>query len=185
MAKAINSRDYNIRAIGIWTPISRFVDFRGRSVVDLGCGSGDFLRRYHIAGAYDVTGIDRQTGVSTVEINVKSSKLNVKNMGTIRTIKDDLNLMKSEWKADIGVCLSVLPYLEEPRNFTYWMAEQFGVSIIECQYKGDGPGFDFIKDSDDMKRWLLSAFGYATLIGKTYLPPRNLYRDIWMCENDL
>jgi len=184
--KTMIDRDaVNTRALAMWMPISRLVDFRNKTVMDLGYGGGDFIYKAHIAGASKVTGIDLSSGTKSVEVNVQHTKYGVKSAGTIETIKGDLNLMKTEWAADISFCFSVLPYLDDPQNFVNWMSNQFKLSVIECQYKGDGPGFGFIKDTADMKYWLKNSFDNVTLIGNSYVVSRDTYRDIWMCENDL
>ena len=180
-----SSEDINSRSIAMWACISRTIDFRNKSVIDLGHGGGDFIYRAHVAGALKITGIDLASGTKSVEVNVQHTKHGVRSVGTIATINDDLNLMKSEWKADIAFCFSVLPYLDDPQNFVNWMSKQFKLSVIECQYKGDGPGFYFIKDTGDMKYWLKNSFDSVTLIGNSYVVSKDTYRDIWMCENDL
>lgn len=181
-----HSDDINTRAIAMWSVISRFVDFRGKSVFDLGCGGGDFIWRSHVAGAYKVTGIDYYSmATKSVEVRVQHTKHGTKSVGTVETIREDLNLMKPEWKADIALCCSVLPYLDDPANFVLWMSKQFDLSVVECQYAGDGPGFDFIRNTSDMKFWLGDTFDSVTLIGSSYLVAKDIYRDIWMCKNDL
>lgn len=169
----------------MWSVISRYIDFRGKSVTDLGYGGGDFLWRSLIAGAHTVLGVDKNHSVYVDRYMTQHTKHGTKEIGKISTVYGDLNNMNSEWGADIGICCSVLPYLDEPKNFIHWMADWFKVSVIECQYKRDGPGFEFIKDADDMKYWLKDAFNSVALIGSSYAVSKAVYRDIWMCENDV
>lgn len=176
----------NTRATAMWSVINKVVDFRNKSVTDLGYGSGVFLHRAYIAGARTVLGIDNcQKDYRIDSIKVQHTKHGTKEVGRITTRFGNLNDMLLEWKADIGLCFSVLPYLDDPQNFVNWMSNQFAVSMIECQYKGDGPGFSFIKDTSDMKYWLKNSFDNVTLIGNSYVVSKDLYRDIWMCTNDL
>ena len=52
--------DTNTRAESMWRIISQRVDFRQKSVVDLGCGHGEMLWRCYLAGAEEVRGIERE-----------------------------------------------------------------------------------------------------------------------------
>jgi hypothetical protein len=84
---------------------------------------------------------------------------------------------------DIIICFSVLPYLSDPTATLHWIRNHSNQALIECQYSGDGPGFDWLKDDYDMQRWLEQA-GFETIepIGKTLVKDRDKYRTIWLCQ---
>ena len=56
----IPSQDVDIRAPEIWHIVSQNVDFRKKTVADLGCGHGEMLWRALLAGADLVYGFDTE-----------------------------------------------------------------------------------------------------------------------------
>jgi hypothetical protein len=63
------------------------------------------------------------------------------------------------------------------------MYEHADVSFIECQYKDDGPGPDWLKDDNDMLSVLrFHDWDSIKPIGYTLVKDRNKKRTIWMCE---
>jgi len=90
---------------------------------------------------------------------------------------DITDLNDEQW--DIVICFSVLPYLPAPGTTISWMKRHGKISLIEMQYKGDGPGK--MLDDEQMRCWLLLVFDKVTPIGKTLVDYRNKWRTIWMC----
>jgi SAM-dependent methyltransferase len=165
---------HNVRSPEQWEIISRHIDFKGKTVLDLGCGKGDILFRAFKAGA-QVLGIDSDGA------NVKH---NLEIHPEIKVVVDDIEFMILDRQVDIAICFSVLPYLKRPASTLEWINIHSEVALIECQYAGDGPGFAFLKGNGDMREWLLDVgqFKKVKVIGKTLVEGRNKKRYIWMCE---
>ena len=85
---------------------------------------------------------------------------------------------------DIVLCTSVLPYIVDPDRLLLNIHRDSDTAIIECQYAGDGPGLEYIKNDTDMKEWL-SKFDWFSVkkIGSTNVESRpGVKRSIWMCK---
>ena len=176
--------DKNSRAEAMWRIISQRVDFRGKRVIDLGCGTGDFLWRAYVAGAREVIGVD--TEYSKIK--------HIKNFDRpeISFAHDDIDIsvqIKENWFGqDIAFCFSVLPYLNDVPATLKWMSSNFPLCLIECQYHGDGPGLKNIGGDRGMMQLLISnGFDSAEPIGQTRIEGRlyagmPVHRTIWLCE---
>ena len=170
---------HNMRAGKMWDIISAHVDFKGKRVVDLGCGHGDLIIRIATV-AKSLMGFDE----NSLAIHDCMTKANLAKLENIAFVNHDISSVRLIKDAsDVFVCCSVLPYLPLASQFINNMARNAPLSIIECQYAGDGPGFPDIENDDDMKTWLLSA-GWSTVtpIGKTHVEGRDKWRTIWKCE---
>jgi len=179
---------HNTRAPAQWEIISQYVDFDGKTVLDLGCGYGDLLWRAWAAGAKSIVGVD-----SNFEIQKRLGEIAF-NAGISMRIPDPPFV--PEWStirnyilqrnsgADIIFCFSVLPYLKNAHDILKWIFSHSSVALIECQYQGDGPGPFYLRDDCDMRRWL-DKVGFKTVepIGKTLVEGRGAYRTIWMCSD--
>lgn len=169
---------HNVRSPEQWEIISRHVDFKGKTVLDLGCGKGDILFRVFDAGA-QIIGIDKD------EKNIEYIR---SCCSEIEVIKDDLHdlpvLSVSDAQQDVIICFSVLPYLLGAGYTLRWINEHSAIALIECQYAGDGPGFHFLWGNGEMESWLLEVgqFEKVKVIGHTFVAGRNKNRFIWMCE---
>lgn len=157
------------------------MDFRGKHVLDLGVGYGDLAMRAAAAGAY-VRGLDR-------DIEPFCSRITEANSPAV-SIGCDLNKLAGlGWDemltSPVIFCFSVLPYVDDPYQLLFWIQAHCETAFIECQYAGDGPGFGFVRDDDDMRDWL-SKFRWKRVeaIGRTYVQIRDLYRTVWMCVNE-
>lgn len=153
--------------------------FIGKSVHDLGCGYGDMLWRCWRAGATSVVGYEwnrnvfeatkrrlDQHGYTPVPVSVMMTDLNKLPIGS----------------ADIALCLSVLPYLDDKRAALAAMAQSYNISILECQYWGDGPGPSDLQNDDDMRELLRSYWKSVEWIGATRVQSRGVMRSIWRVE---
>lgn len=165
----------------------------GMSIVDLGSGYGDFVVRLLKEGAKKVIAVDNSMDNLRI-VREKVHELGYDHESRLRLVYANLNSKVDQAgifmppafsgfrSPDIAICTSVLPYIEVPDDLLYLMASTCMLSIIECQYSGDGPGFSWIKDDHDMERWLLHYYSYVNIIGRTKLDIRNASRTIWACE---
>ena len=147
----------NIRADEMWDYISKSYDFRGKEVVDFGCGYGDSCINALISGASNVIGIDNNPEMIAIcgeklsrTIKAREGKVLFECL-EIDNIVDDYSGDQLPVVMDVALCFSVLPYLLFPSSLLEIMAKYFRVSFIECQYHGDGPGLLSIKNDDDMR----------------------------------
>ena len=142
-------------------------------MLDLGCGYGDMVAACYLAGA-SILGVDYDDQV-VVAARERLSSMSIPRAciwpGDITDLNDE------QW--DIVICFSVLPYLPAPGTTISWMKRHGKISLIEMQYKGDGPGK--MLDDEQMRCWLLLVFDKVTPIGKTLVDYRNKWRTIWMC----
>lgn len=156
----------------MWNIITSHVNFQGKKVIDLGYGYGDFLKKAWDSGATTVVGIDQ----------VDSGDFDNPHINTILAGIEAYPFDTSRY--DIAICFSVLPYLHDPTELLIRIKKCADVSLIECQYDGDGPGFPWIHDDLDMRKWLdMIGWREITAIGKTHTRIRNAERTIWLCRN--
>jgi SAM-dependent methyltransferase len=165
---------HNVRSPEQWEIISRHVDFKGKTVLDLGCGKGDILFRAFEAGAKAV-GIDKDQGNIEYLCDVYPE---------VTALCDDIERIWLIPPTDIIICFSVLPYLHALGYVLKMINRYSDIALIECQYAGDGPGLSFLKGNNDMRTWLLEAgqFEKVQVIGHTFVEGRDKNRFIWMCE---
>lgn len=164
---------------------SRAGSLAGLEILDAGIGYGDFMLRALQDGVDFAVGIDRDGA----NINYATTRLQRAGIGhhRYRIYNADLSealtydLIKMRGY-DVGLCTSVLPYLRNPDNLLAVMSLYCAVSIVECQYFGDGPGYESIKNDGDMKRWLMEHWESVQKIGETKLDIRPATRSIWMCS---
>lgn len=166
------------RKLEMWELIRKDMgngQFWGKIVVDYGCGYGELSEHAVHAGAA-VRAIDK----------VWHPQMKERAHENLIFIQIDIDEMRAYVDGDIAFCFSVLPYLKDPNVLLMGMAHKYERSYIECQYAGDGPGFDNIHNDFEMSAWL-SKFGFATImnIGKTYIPGRDMHRTIWRCERSI
>ncbi len=176
----IISEDKNTRAERMWSIISRNVDFRRKRVIDLGCGTGDFVWRCLIAGAQQVMPIDIDTSKFSMDflqsvpneytVNLNSSNIN-------EWVKEDRQI-----HFDIAMCFSVLPYLDDIPATIQWMAITFDLSLIEAQYDPEPFNVGVVSDRGMAQLLLDNGFNDVEPIGKSYVDYRDVWRTIWRCE---
>ena len=168
---------HNTRSPQQWDIISKHVDFKDKSVLDLGCGYGDILFRCWQAGA-------RCKGLES-DINVFNDVISRSPDYDIILLHWDLEdyIKDNPKRYDITICFSVLPYLRQPFSVLEWMQSQSKVSLIECQYAGDGPGFGMIQNDENMADWLrLAGWQSVEPIGYTMVKEGRFKRTIWCCR---
>lgn len=175
---------YNTRADEMWRHIEKHVDFSDKSVLDVGCGRADLMVRSWMSGARAVYGID-SSPITINEARIRTLDL-VKAGARIYFLQKDIEQWSTRWpgKHDIVICTSVLPYTKEPDVLMRNMRRDAKQAIIECQYAGDGPGFDHIKNDSDMLSWLMM-FGWHEIdkIGFSTVVSRDRTRSIWLCKD--
>ena len=192
-------QDINTRMGEIWNIVINEVDFSGKSVLDLGCGAGDFCRRAMIAGAGAI-GYDRDCAVAIKRHGKESRRSDLfvdfvprfspTNEIMLAFYENDLDKMVREynpgydhsWGYDIVSCFSVLPYLKNCEGFlrfVYAMGSQ--KFILETQYKGDR---DIDIENDEQMRKILYGVDWKTVrkIGSTTVKDGRYERSIWLCE---
>ena len=167
---------HNTRSPEQWNIISKHVDFKDKTVLDLGAGYGDLLFKF--SEARKIYAVDKDT--FPLHKRIAESDLRIKIYGG--NIDDMCKENPPFGNVDIIICFSVLPYLSHPFTVLEWIKEHSQIALIECQYFTDGPGSELIKNDNDM-RALLSSVGWQSIeaIGKTLVEGRNKYRTIWRC----
>ena len=168
----------NTRSPKMWRLMSSSVNWLGARVLDLGCGEGDMLIHCAQAGAKEVWGVDHDWEV------INRAAHRTVSYPSIHTVRYDalgwLDMICRDY--DVILCLSTLPYLGVRMGLEAIRAH-CKVVIIECQYRGDGPGPAFLKGDDDMQELLAQAgFKYITKLGHTHVEGRDTNRTIWRVE---
>lgn len=163
--------------------LSKYFDFQGQKLFDVGFGHGDLLRAAHDAGAI-VYGceIDRDL-IDRIVPGLEGA-----------IFESDIDTWDDTWypfkggghrgqgkSIDILTCFSVLPYLRDPSCTIRYFAKISKVSVIEMQYRGDGPGH-LIRNFLEMENWLKEVWEEVKWIGQTYIKDRDKHRDIWLCQ---
>lgn len=166
---------HNTRAPEQWRIISQHVNFEDKTVLDLGCGCGDLMYRAWKAGASEIHGADNNSKIIVAfPLDFHTYQIDIDKM-----VGDNI----STYSFDIIVCFSVLPYLDNPAATLRWIRDHSTQALIECQLAGDGPGFDWLKSPQDMRRWL-DSIGWQSVerIGETVVKDRGTKRGIWLCQ---
>ena len=176
----------NKRALEIWGIVTSNIDFRDKTVVDIGCGPADFLRLSLRSGAKHVSGIDMDYAVM-LDASASLREDGRKADKDFTLLCDDINTMVEEnnldFGADIALCFSCLPYLDDFNSALEWISSMSGeCALIESQYYGDGPGPRFLGSDDDMEDLLFRYWGSVEKIGETDTRIRAANRSIWLCQ---
>ena len=175
---------YNVRAPLMWSAINEHhgKDFKDAIVWDFGCGYGDLALCALEAGAAVVYVCDKDWKL----VQMAMQKC-IKHQGKVFGYQFDINVTTMKWAAshaDIGIMTSVLPYLNSPTKVLK-QAARIPLFFIECQYKGDGPGLDFLRDDFDMSNYLEGCdFWEHAKVGETEVIDRGSKRSIWACGHE-
>jgi malonyl-CoA O-methyltransferase len=99
--------------------LSALSDIAGKSVVDIGCGTGRYALQMLRMGAHDVMGIDLALPMLQ-QLQRKAKKANL----SVRFTQGDLldTLSVSEEQFDVGVCAMVLAFIPEVAPAFHTMA---------------------------------------------------------------
>lgn len=184
----------NTRSGEMWKVIAPEVEkhLAGRqqlTIIDLGCGHADVLSRFcQLPNARQAVGVDHDQHI------LRSNSKRFRQMrlhASCQFVHDQIEryicrpqLPKGFYT--VGLCCSVLPYLDPAvrDNVLDWLSHSTQYTFIECQYFGDGPGPENLKNDDDMINWLYAYWDITVPIGRTLVHGRNKYRTIWMCANE-
>jgi hypothetical protein len=158
----------------------------GLHVVDFGSGYGDLVIAALSAGAASATCVDSDYDNLAI-LSANAGKRDLVgprliqcriDLNSIDVLEDKLNK-----RYDVGICTSVLPYLNRPASLLEFMSKRCDISIIECQYSGDGPGIKTIANDTDMRTWLSAYWKNVDAIGRTHVVMRDKYRTLWACSS--
>lgn len=160
--------------------ISSLGSVSGKKILDVGAGYCDLAIFSANAGA-------RVTAIERVAFIARDARERVQAAGVgdrITIVEQDLEeyLRLVRHGFDIIYCTSVLPYLVYPDGALYNMSKISPTTIVECQYMGDGPGFEYIANDNHMLRYLSRIWPAVTRIGETVLDIRPATRTIWRCD---
>jgi len=176
---------YNVRATKMWEAINKYhgKDFKDAIVWDFGCGYGDLALCALEAGAAVVYLCDRDP----IMVQMSMQKC-IKYQGRVFGYQIDINVTTMKWAAshaDIGIMTSVLPYLDFPTKVLK-QARRIPLFFLECQYKGDGPGPDWLEDDISMGNYLEDTCGFweYAKVGETEVIDRGTKRSIWACGHE-
>lgn len=171
-------QDVNTRAEDMWRIISQKVDFRKKSVIDLGCGHGEMLWRAYVAGAKEVYGVDKDISKSYGRGGI--------NADNIWYTETDINVLINDSvfqpKYDIAFCFSVIPYLDKPLDALHWMADNFELCLLEIQYDPEPYNIGPKDDAEMFSLLRNNGFDIVMNIGRTRVEIRDTYRTIWACS---
>jgi SAM-dependent methyltransferase len=158
----------NTRSPAQWAAMRDALDWKGKWVLDVGCGYGDLLLFAREAGAH-VFGVDHNEEV------VKAAT----GRGLPVVCADINEYMERGEYGHVVFCFSVLPYNDCDRTLAN-LAKIADVAFIEVQLLGDGPGY--FASEDQLRETLEGYWDDVTRVGETQVQIRNTIRAIWMCR---
>jgi len=160
-----------------WDIIARHTNFKGRSVLDVGCATGYFSFKAVQAGAVSALGIDRDpaaVGVCKAAAEVYS----------VQNARFECISMLPTGKYDIIFAMSILNWIGKDKT-ELWLSSSSldrGTVWIEMPLKGDGRrGASWLATDDDVKDWLEYFFSSVQYAGRTYGTHCRRWRALWKC----
>lgn len=179
MATGQNIKDHNKRSAALWALIEPEFDWRGKRVVDLGCGHGDMLWRIKQAGAKRVTGVENgRVAIAAAWKTIKHMQVDVR-LASVNL--DRWLLSKRKGRYDAVLCLSVLPYLwVNYHEALKGIRECAPVLFFEVQCIGDGPGKE-VNNDDDIRALLMQYYNNVDILGHT-MAKGEYPRAVWHCS---
>ncbi len=180
----------NRRAKAMWDQIIPHVDFMNRTVIDIGAGYCDLAMMAADAGAHIVLCLENNSQVYKKILERLEYGTYCLNINAMEVDAEDFlyGIPDNEYLVDIAICTSVLPYLREPDRMLEWMSKHAAISIIEVQYKNDGPGERLGIEADAMMEGRLRSQAAwdskrkVYKIGETNIAIRPGTRSIWLCR---
>lgn len=162
---------HNTRSPQQWEIISKYINFKDKTVIDLGCGKGDLLYRCRRMGALCL-GLDKnRTKFPYPRIPGPDF--------AVFDLEKSLNVLSGSY--NVSILFSVLPYLSNPIAVLEWMRDHSEIALIEIQQKGDGPGT--LEGKEEIRDYLTGAFPSVECIGSTIAKKDKDYeRFIWLCR---
>lgn len=163
-----------------WNLIAAETDFRGKSVLDLGCATGYFSFKAIEAGASYVLGVDHDPKAIVVcQAAIKAFK--VKNAEFVQK-----TAFIPEEPFDVAFALSVLNWTgqEFAEQFLSWSSKNVPLLWLEIQLKGDGRrGADWLTSDAQIAQWAtdVSLYRKVDAVGQTQGPHRGKLRTLWRC----
>jgi tRNA A-37 threonylcarbamoyl transferase component Bud32 len=171
---------HNSRSGAMWEAIKKRVKVHNRTVLDVGCGHGDFLIRALMEGARMVRGVDHDQDIIDGIVD-KLGGLRGLHPERVYVEHADLAeyLASSRNFDDVILCLSVLPYVDMKRVLPL-IRDSCYTAVIECQCKGDGPGT--IYDDSELEGILRGYWSAVDMLGFTEVKEGQHRRSIWRCQ---
>jgi SAM-dependent methyltransferase len=170
----------------MWAYIEQHINFKNKSVLDIGAGYCDLAIYAAEAGARRVTALENNRIVYTQALAKTGNHKNIRLLNVDAELFIGAGLQDIQF--DVAFCTSVLPYLRDPWKTLGWMAEHAHYSIIECQYISDGPPGQNLKiEGDAMMESRLRTYSAwdseenCKKIGETSIEIRPGARSIWLC----
>lgn len=167
---------HNVRSPQMWEGMSHAGTFSGKSVIDLGCGYADILAFAATETGSICVGIEQDPNI-VAEVRQRA-KLGTFPSNVIILNKTIAEVIREPASFHIGICCSVLPYLEDPVPVVKWLAENCTESYIEVQYKGDGPGY---MEPQQVRDLFLSYWDVTGVVATTEVAGRDAVRHVWRC----
>lgn len=140
-------QDVDTRTSQMWSAISQNVDFRKKSVVDLGCRHGEMLWRSLIAGADTVCGLDFELKDYAKNLAVIYDGISVIEANLEEDIAHGTPYWLTERKWDIALCLSILSRFSHPGKALKWAAKNFPVAVIGSGFLSSQRMFSLLRSS--------------------------------------
>lgn len=171
-------RPHNERAPEQWGMIYSALDFQGKTVLDVGCGRGDLLGFALAAGASLVVGVDDDRGELEGSWARGHIRANLHEADLVEWLRRRKKGRRHDF--DVAFCLSVLPYVD--MEATLLLLAQTAIRVVvECQYRGDGPGT--VSGDAEMQTILERLWRNARALGITKVQDRDARRTLWLCDN--
>lgn len=162
---------YNSEQISDWLFPLEPQDFRGKSVLELGCGNGSILLHIATFGPKRLVGIDLGSSVLSAKANLSSQPV------PVDILQQDLISFNSTECFDVAICIGVLHHLADPRaGFEAVLRNTLPGGVFHCwvyAYEGNWPVRLFVeplrKISCRLPWWITKYVFASTLASPVWL----------------